>query len=68
MTDDVMQAVMTTWVAKGLPARLDVTATAKLLGFAENDIQIPVVVEACTNLANPIWSPAANQYPYRRLV
>jgi hypothetical protein len=34
MTDDVMRVAMTTWAAKGLPARLDVVATAKLLGFA----------------------------------
>jgi hypothetical protein len=40
MTDDLMQAAMTTWAARDLPARLDVVATAKLLGFAEHDIQI----------------------------
>jgi hypothetical protein len=38
MTDDVMQATLATWAAKDLPARLDVVATAKLLGFAEHDI------------------------------
>jgi hypothetical protein len=31
---------MATWAAKVLPARLDVATTAKLLGFAEHDIQI----------------------------
>jgi hypothetical protein len=30
-----MQAALATWAAKDLPARLDVVATAKLLGFAE---------------------------------
>jgi hypothetical protein len=53
MTDDVMQAVMTTWVAKGLPARLDVVATAKLLGFAENDIQVLMSVGKLTPLGDP---------------
>jgi hypothetical protein len=53
MTDDVMQAVMTTWVAKGLPARLDVAATAKLLGFAESDIQILMAVGKLTPLGDP---------------
>jgi hypothetical protein len=34
MTDDGMQAAMTTcWAAKDLPTRLDVVATGKLLGF-----------------------------------
>jgi hypothetical protein len=40
MTDDLMQAPLATWAAKNLPARLDVVATVKLLGFAEYDIQI----------------------------
>jgi hypothetical protein len=31
---------LATWAARNLPARLDVSATAKLLGFAEHDIQI----------------------------
>src|ERR1035437_95804 len=53
MSDDVMQAVMTTWVAKGLPARLDVAATAKLLGFAESDIQILMAVGKLTPLGDP---------------
>lgn len=40
MTDEPIPTVMATWAARNLPARLDVTATAKLLGFAEHDIQI----------------------------
>jgi hypothetical protein len=40
MSGDILQAAMTTWAARDLPARLDVAATAKLLGFAEHDIQI----------------------------
>jgi len=53
MTDDVMQAAMTTWAAKYLPARLDVAATAKLLGFAEHDIQILMAMGKLTPLGDP---------------
>ena len=53
MTDDVMQAAMTTWAARYLPARLDVAATAKLLGFAESDIQILMAVGKLTPLGDP---------------
>ena len=41
------------WAAKGLPARLDVAATAKLLGFAEHDIQILMAVGKLTPLGDP---------------
>ena len=44
MSNDVMQAAMETWAARNLPARLDVTETAKLLGFAVNDMQILMAV------------------------
>ncbi|MBI5385962.1 MAG: hypothetical protein HZA90_14890 [Verrucomicrobia bacterium] len=40
MNDTILQATLATWAAKNLPARLDVVATANLLGFAEHDIQI----------------------------
>ena len=40
MTDAILPATLATWAAKNLPARLDVVATANLLGFAEHDIQI----------------------------
>ncbi len=53
MTDDVMQTAMMTWAARGLPARLDVGATAKLLGFAEHDIQILMSVRKLTPLGDP---------------
>ena len=53
MTDDVMQTAMATWAAKDLPARLDVAATAKLLGFAESDIQILMAVGKLTPLGDP---------------
>jgi hypothetical protein len=41
------------WAAKQLPARLDVTATAKLLGFAEHDIQILMAARKLTPLGDP---------------
>ncbi|HEV2453545.1 MAG TPA: hypothetical protein VGY98_04755 [Verrucomicrobiae bacterium] len=56
MNDDLTQAVLATWAARNLPARLDVSATAKLLGFAEHDI--PVLVGA-GKLA-PLGDPAPN--------
>jgi hypothetical protein len=48
-----MQAALATWVARNLPARLDVVATAKLLGFAEHDIQILMAVGKLTPLGDP---------------
>jgi hypothetical protein len=42
-----------TWAAKNLPARLDVLATAKLLGFAEHDVQILMAVGKLTPLGDP---------------
>jgi hypothetical protein len=48
-----MQAAMATWAARDLPARLDVAATAKLLGFTVNDIQILMAVGKLTPLGDP---------------
>jgi hypothetical protein len=53
MTDDLMQTAMATWAARNLPARLDVEATAKLLGFLENDIQVLMAVGKLTPLGDP---------------
>ncbi|HXR48754.1 MAG TPA: hypothetical protein VN784_15065 [Candidatus Limnocylindrales bacterium] len=53
MTEDLTQAVLSTWAAKDLPARLDVVATAKLLGFAESDIQVLMAVGKLTPLGDP---------------
>ena len=55
-----MQAAMTTCAARNLPARLDVVATAKLLGFTENDIQILMSVGKLTPLGDP--SPNAPKW------
>jgi len=44
---------MTTWAARNLPARLDVEATAKLLGFAVSDIKILMAASKLTPLGDP---------------
>jgi hypothetical protein len=44
---------MATWAARGLRARLDVSVTAKLLGFAESDIQVLMTVGELTPLGDP---------------
>jgi len=53
MLDSLTQAAMATWASKDLPARLDVAATAKLLGFAEHDIQILMAVGKLMPLGDP---------------
>ena len=53
MNDDMTQAVLATWAARGLPARLDVRATAKLLGFAEHDIPVLMAAGKLTPLGDP---------------
>jgi hypothetical protein len=56
MTNDPSNAAVAAWAARGLPARLDVGTTAKLLGFAEHDIQILMAV----GKLNPLGDPAPN--------
>lgn len=53
MSNDVMQAAMSTWAAKDIPARLDVAGTAKILGFPEHDIQVLMASRKLTPLGNP---------------
>ena len=53
MSNDPMQAAMATWAAKDLPARLDVAETAKLLGFAQHDIQVLMAAGKLTPLGDP---------------
>jgi hypothetical protein len=53
MTDDLTQTTLATWASRGLPARLDVAATAKLLGFTESDMQILLAVGKLTPLGDP---------------
>ena len=56
MNGDIMPTAIATWATKNLPARLDVEATAKLLGFAKHDIQILMSVGKLT----PLGDPASN--------
>ena len=56
MRNDVNPAVMATWAAKDLPARLDVAETAKLLGFAEHDVPILMA----SGKLRPLSDPAPN--------
>ena len=56
MRRDVMPAVMATWAAKDLPARLGVAETAKLLGFAEHDLPILMA----SGKLRPLGDPAPN--------
>src|SRR5512143_1775446 len=53
MDDHVLQAAVAAWAARGLPARLDAAATARLLGFAEHDIQVLLRVGKLTPLGDP---------------
>jgi len=53
MTDELKQATVATWAARNLPARLDVAATVKLLGFVEHDIQVLMAAGKLTPLGDP---------------
>lgn len=53
MRDDVMHSAMATWAAKDLPARLNVPQTAKLLGFADHDIQVLMATGRLEALGDP---------------
>jgi len=50
---ELLESAKAAWVAKNLPARLDVEATAKLLGFADSDIQVLMAVGKLTPLGDP---------------
>src|SRR5580765_1831512 len=56
MSTDSIQVAMATWAARELPARLNVAQTAKLLGFAEHDIQVLMAARKLT----PLGAPAPN--------
>ena len=53
MTDDVMQAAMTTWAAKDLPARLLAGQVAKLLNCTPEDVGILVSAGTLRALGRP---------------
>lgn len=48
-----MNGVMAVWASRQLPARLSVTQTAKLLGFAEHDISILMSLGKLVPLGDP---------------
>jgi hypothetical protein len=56
MKNELMQAALATWGARELPARLAVSETSKLLGFAEHDIQILMAA----GKLEPLGDPAPN--------
>lgn len=53
MTHETTNLAFTTWAGKNLPARLDVAMTARVLGFAEHDIQILMAARKLTPLGDP---------------
>ncbi len=53
---DLLRPELAAWAARNLPARLDVSATARLLGFAEHDIQILMGA----GKLEPLGDPAPN--------
>jgi len=53
MNEDGFQAALATWAARHLPARLSAVETAKLLGFAEHDIQVLMGTGKLTPLGDP---------------
>ncbi len=53
MSTDTLQVAMKTWATKDLPARLDARQTAKLLGFADHDIQTLMTTGKLTPLGDP---------------
>lgn len=56
MIDETTKAAVATWAAKDLPARLDVVATARVLGFADHDIQVLM----SSGKLMPLGDPAPN--------
>ena len=53
MNDEVLRAAIAAWAARGLPARLDAASAAKLLGFAEHDVQVLMRTGKLTPLGDP---------------
>jgi hypothetical protein len=53
MDDTDIKPAVAAWATRGLPARLDAAAAAKLLGFAEHDIQVLMRVGKLIPLGDP---------------
>ena len=47
-------APVAAWAVKNLPARLSAAETARILGFAEHDIQILMAARKLTPLGDPV--------------
>jgi hypothetical protein len=56
MDDNLLNAALAAWAAKGLPARVDVDAGGRILGFAQHDMQILMRV----GKLQPLGDPAPN--------
>jgi hypothetical protein len=53
MDDELLKTAVSAWAARGLPARMDAASAAKLLGFAEHDVQVLLRVGKLTPLGDP---------------
>jgi hypothetical protein len=53
MSNDSSNGLLAAWAWKRLPARLTVTETAQVLGFAQHDIPILMAARKLTPLGNP---------------
>jgi len=53
MTDDLMQAALTTWAAKDIPARLLAEQVAKLLNCTTEDVALLVTAGKLRPLGRP---------------
>jgi hypothetical protein len=53
MLDEMTKSALENWAARGLPGRLDVASTARLLGFAEHDMQVLMASGKLTPLGDP---------------
>ena len=53
MRNESIHGILSIWAAKDIPARIGVTETAKIFGFAEHDIQILMAAHKLTPLGDP---------------
>ncbi|HEY3854415.1 MAG TPA: hypothetical protein VGO67_08495 [Verrucomicrobiae bacterium] len=53
MLDELTKSALENWATRGLPGRLDVASTARLLGFAEHDMQVLMASGKLTPLGDP---------------
>jgi hypothetical protein len=53
MSEELPQSAIAAWAFRSLPARLSAPETAKLLGFAEHDIQILMASRRLVPVGDP---------------